>query len=135
MNEQEQYKKEDEGIAILPLYPHQTSLLKMKVKLGIAEADTTYDTLLQMAFYDSLEEAKDYCNYSDNDVVTDGFLRVVVDIACERYRNANFVSSEASLQVSSIKRGDVSTTFTQVATFAITDYKEQLKKYRKLRWD
>ena len=132
--QEEEVQEGDKAITTLPSFPTEEHLLKMKMKLGIQEGDKSHDALLNLTYYEALEEARDYCNYEANDVLPEGVLRVAVDMAIEKYRSNSYGNANGLMQVTSLKRGDVSTTFERVEAYTTVSYLDQLKKYRKLRW-
>ena len=90
---------------------------KIKALLGIPEADTSQDILLQFAMDDVRETILNYCNL---DELPEG-------LTCTAYR-----------MVISISEGDTSTSFTSagdaLAGGGLKDYQGQLNRYRRVRW-
>ncbi|MEC0269407.1 hypothetical protein [Paenibacillus anseongense] len=115
-------------------------VLRLKELLGIPVEDISKDPQLTFTIEIVIQAVLTWCNIS---VIPIELELVVLQIAEDQYRTkyaAEF--SDATSAVQSVKRGDVTTTFSSVkpnikagpgASF-VQAYESQLAAFRKLRW-
>ena len=108
-------------------------LAKLKALLGIA--DDSKDVILEFVIADVEETIKNYCHV---DKMPEGLLNTGYRMAMDLYRNENIGSEEAAAgMISSINRGDTSTSFRQYVDDNFKDtvlknYRSVLNRYRKV---
>lgn len=102
-------------------------IIKIKLLLG-SEANEEY---ISFAFDTAKEEILNYCNIKE---IPAGLVNTLINMAADIYRTSNYGSDIS--EVSGITEGDVTVTFggTDLNGQAtrISQYKEQLNRYRKL---
>lgn len=118
-------------------------LEKLKRVLGKTDASESESALLKDALDDALNAVKAYCNFKPDDPIPPGLDSTVVRIAADIWRADGYGSESAPQTVTSVKRGDVTTSFASVgysgasgsdgAGFAHA-YTNILNSYRKLVW-
>lgn len=95
--------------------------------------DTSKDTLIDFALADAEEIIKNYCHI---DSVPDGLNNTMVRMAADIFRNDATGSQTAPQNVTSVSRGDVSTSFGALSTdyteSLMKNYEKSLNAYRKL---
>lgn len=112
-------------------------LAKLKSLLGIDQEDTSQDFNLEFILEDITETILNYCNLEE---LPSGLVNTAYRMAIDLYRNENVGCSDPVLgPVSSIKEGDISTSFHKSGDDNFKDslmknYYYQLDKYRKLVW-
>lgn len=108
-------------------------LAKLKALLGIA--DDSKDVILEFVIADVEETIKNYCHV---DKMPEGLSNTGYRMAMDLYRNENIGSEEAAAgMISSISRGDTSTSFRQYVDDNFKDtvlknYRSVLNRYRKV---
>ena len=108
-------------------------LAKLKALLGIA--DDSKDVILEFVIADVEETIKNYCHV---DKMPEGLSNTGYRMAMDLYRNENIGSEEAAAgMISSIRRGDTSTSFRQSVDDNFKDtvlknYRSVLNRYRKV---
>lgn len=119
---------------------HLKYLAKLKVLLGIPIESVTKDFQLTFALESIVQAIKTFCNIASIPPALD---TVVLQIAEDYYR-AKYPTEfeQTALAVTSIKRGDVTTTFGSskaVVTVGsgaafVRNYEAQLVAFRRMRW-
>lgn len=110
---------------------------RFKRILGIAPDDLTQDGNLEFILDDVAETICNYCNISK---VPQGLQYTAYRMAMDLYRSEAVGEAEGPLgSVSSIKEGDVTTSFHQSVDSGfknslLKDYAAQLNRYRKIAW-
>lgn len=108
---------------------------KLKKLLGIADADVSQDDSLEFIIEDVRETILNYCNLEE---LPKGLANTAYRMAIDLYRCDRPGEGSAPVNVSSISRGDTSTSFTSAADALsgglLKDYREQLNRYRKIGW-
>lgn len=102
-------------------------ITKIKLFLG-SNANEDY---ISIAFDTAKEEILNYCNIKE---IPAGLVNTLINMAADIYRTSNYGSGIS--EVNSITEGDVTVTLggadTSGQTARISQYKEQLNRYRKL---
>lgn len=110
-------------------------LEKLKKLLGIPENDHSCDAALEFVMDDVKETIINYCGIKE---LPSGLINTAYRMAIDLYRHENPGEADAPVNVSSIKEGDTSTSFSgssnPLAGGILKDYQGQLNRYRKLRW-
>lgn len=92
--------------------------------------------LIKFAIEDAENKIKNYCNLEE---VPEGLYTTLARLSVDVYRAEGY-GKEESRQVTSVSRGDVSTSFANTSSLESTQtdflskYKEQLNSFRRLRW-
>ncbi len=93
--------------------------------------------LIEFAVCDSESRIKSYCNIQE---IPKGLETTAARLAVDLYRSEGYGSEDMPRQVTSVKRGDVTTSFADTSnsnilqTDFIEKYKPMLNSFRKLRW-
>lgn len=110
---------------------------KLKMLLGVQ--DDAQDGLLEFALDTARSLILGYCNI---DRVPKALETVMLRMAMDVYRAAGLGAEQAPQTVQSVKRGDVTTTYsvagstgsTSDSTGILASYERELRPFRKLRW-
>ncbi|WP_052516585.1 phage head-tail connector protein [Paenibacillus popilliae] len=109
-----------------------------KLKIGLGITGTDKDGLLQFVLDVVIDEIANYCNL---ELLPARLENVAVRMAADLWRSEGYGNESKPQAVKSVHRGDVSTSFTDVATgevkgikAIVDDYAAQLNAFRKLRW-
>lgn len=118
-------------------------LANLKLLLGVTGNDK--DGLLQFVLDSVINQVRTHCNMDELEPIPPGLETIIVRMAVDLWRLEGYGQEATAKEVSSVKRGDVTTTFQAVggnynamtgaggAEF-IKAYTRQLNAYRKLRW-
>ena len=110
---------------------------KVIMLLGKEEVTDQEKNLVKFAINDAENKIKNYCNLEE---VPQGLETTLIRLAVDLYRAEGYGSEELPRQVTSVKRGDVSTSFADttksesIETDFLSKYNAQLNAFRKLRW-
>lgn len=111
-------------------------LKKLKLLLGIAESDR--DELLQYMLDTITDEILNYCNLDSLPVKLEN---IAVRMAADMWRNEGYGMEAKQQAVTSVSRGNVSTSFAipdqsglAGGKSIVDDYAAQLNAFRRLRW-
>lgn len=112
-------------------------LKKLLLILGKSNPTSEETELLQFVLDTATQKVLSYCNI---DKIPEGLTNTVVRMAADIWRIEGYGSESKPQEVTSVKRGDVSTSFASVSTTEtvlgdyLSKYKSVLNHYRKLRW-
>lgn len=112
-------------------------LKKLLLILGKSNPTADETELLQFVIDTATEKVLSYCNV---DKIPEGLTNTVVRMAADIWRTEGYGNEERPKEVTEVKRGDVSTSFTPISTTRnvqsdyLSKYKSILNCYRKLRW-
>ena len=111
-------------------------LEKVKMLLGIS--DTSKDDILSLILEIIQDEVKNYCHIEE---IPKRLETIVVRMAVDLYRSEGYGTGTKPLTVSSVSRGDVSTSFDTSSAGGLSgvksvvdDYAAQLQAFRQMRW-
>lgn len=105
--------------------------------LGKEAVTNQEKALIKFAIEDAENKIKNYCNLSE---IPQGLETVLARLSVDLYRAERYGSEDMPRQVTSVKRGDISTSFADtsknesVETDFLSKYTAQLNAFRKLRW-
>lgn len=112
------------------------NLEKIKMLLGISAENTSEDAALCFILDDVRETILNYCNIEE---LPSGLENTACRMALDLYRYDRPGSTEGLMSVATVTEGKTSTSFTRAADAlqggVLADYKAQLNRYRKLRWN
>ena len=111
-------------------------LKKLLMILGKSDITSDESELLQFVLDLAVDKVKNYCHI---EVVPKGLENTVVRIAADFWRAEGYGSEDKPKEVTSVKRGDVSTSFASVSTAEavqgdfLSKYRAELNSFRKLK--
>lgn len=110
------------------------SIIRLKKLLGAPDDED--NTLVEFALDNAEETIKNYCNI---EVIPKELSITVSRMAMDIYRNEQLGDKSVPMAVKSITEGDTSTSFGTVessgyAETILKDYKKQLNRFRKVRF-
>ena len=112
------------------------NLKTLKVLLGIEIDDASKDVILNFVMNNVVETILNYCNI---DELPKGLINIAYRMAIDLYHNESIGVENSKLgTVSSIREGDVSTSFNQFtdinfSTTILKDYTKTLNRYRRIK--
>lgn len=108
---------------------------KFLLILGKSNPTSEETELLQFILDLACDKIKNYCNINE---IPKGLENTAVRIAADIWRSESYGNEEKTPEVTSVKRGDVSTSFSSVSSggdsIFFSKYKAELNRFRKLRW-
>ena len=110
---------------------------KFLLILGKTNPTSEETELLQFVLELACDKVKNYCHIED---IPKELENTIIRLATDIFRTEGYGSEEKPQEVTSVKRGDVSTSFASVATSEnvqsdyLSKYKAELNRFRKLRW-
>ena len=110
---------------------------KFLMVLGKSNPTSEETELLSFILDLAADKVKNYCHI---EVIPKGLENTVVRIAADFLRAEGYGNEEKPKEVTSVKRGDVSTSFAAVSTSEtaqsdfLSKYKAELNSFRKLKW-
>jgi len=112
-------------------------LKKFLLILGKSNPTSDETELLQFVLDSAVDKVKNYCHI---ETVPKGLENTVVRIAADFWRSEGYGNEEKPREVTSVKRGDVSTSFASVSASEavqsdfLSKYRAELNSFRKLKW-
>ncbi len=111
-------------------------LKKLLMVLGKSNLTNEETDLLQFVLDLAVDKVKNYCHI---EIIPCGLENIVIRIAVDIWRTEGYGSEEKPQEVTSVKRGDVSTSFASVSLSEavqsdyLSKYKAELNSFRKLK--
>lgn len=110
---------------------------KFLLTLGKSNPTSDETELLQFVLDLACDKVKNYCH---TETVPKGLENTVVRIAADLWRAEGYGNEDKPREVTSVKRGDVSTSFASVSESEtvqsdfLSKYRPELNSFRKLKW-
>ena len=110
---------------------------KFLMVLGKSNPTSEETELLSFILDLAVDKVKNYCHI---ETVPKGLENTVVRIAADFWRAEGYGNEEKPKEVTSVKRGDISTSFASVSASEVVQsdflgkYKAELNSFRKLKW-